>query len=162
MAVAVLAFRAVFVVPHGKAVVVERLGRFRKVAQAGVNVRVPLIDRERARVDLREHVITTPLTDAVASGNLMSWVTMRVAVQVVDVEAVVYANASWVSAVELSARVEFNNHIGTVPWPEAMRTRRGIDEAIHAFLRTRAGQWGIAVKSVELTVDSRIFGAVVL
>jgi hypothetical protein len=31
-----------------------------------MNVRVPLIDRERARVDLREHVITTPGLTVVA------------------------------------------------------------------------------------------------
>ena len=56
--VVVVASKAVLVVPQAQAAVVERLGRFRGVAAPGLNFLVPFLDRVRAKIDLREQVVT--------------------------------------------------------------------------------------------------------
>lgn len=42
-----------FIVPQQSAYIVERLGKFKKVSQAGLNFKIPLIDRVSGKVNLR-------------------------------------------------------------------------------------------------------------
>lgn len=44
---------SVFIVPQQKAYVIERLGKFNRIAQAGLRFRIPLIENIVARIDLR-------------------------------------------------------------------------------------------------------------
>lgn len=50
--------RTVRIVPQARAYVVERLGSYSRTLDAGLNTVVPFIDRVRARVDLREQVVS--------------------------------------------------------------------------------------------------------
>jgi regulator of protease activity HflC (stomatin/prohibitin superfamily) len=149
-----LVARAVFVVPHNQAVVIERLGRFRKVAGAGVNIRLPLVDRIRARVDLREQVVAYSPTEMVTSDNRKVSATLRVYAQIVDVRTAVYANANWIFAVEQLAQAMLNNHVGELPQQEALRARASISDSILTALRAEADRWGVVVNSVQLTVSA--------
>ena len=51
--VIVLAFIALFTVQQQTAALVERFGKFRRVASAGLNVKIPFVDRVVGRVSLR-------------------------------------------------------------------------------------------------------------
>jgi regulator of protease activity HflC (stomatin/prohibitin superfamily) len=51
--VIVLLFMALFTVQQQTAALVERFGRFKKVSSAGLNIKVPFIDRIAGRVSLR-------------------------------------------------------------------------------------------------------------
>lgn len=49
----VLVFLGLYIVPQQSAFIIERLGKFHKVSQAGLNIKIPLIDRISGRVNLR-------------------------------------------------------------------------------------------------------------
>lgn len=49
----VLIFLGLFIVPQQSAYIVERLGKFKKVSQAGLNFKIPVIDRIAGKVNLR-------------------------------------------------------------------------------------------------------------
>lgn len=51
--VLILIFLGLFIVPQQSAYVVERLGKFNKVSQAGLNFKIPVIDRIAGKVNLR-------------------------------------------------------------------------------------------------------------
>ncbi|MEL0200826.1 MAG: SPFH domain-containing protein, partial [Aquiluna sp.] len=55
--VAVLLIRSIRIIPQATAGVVERLGRYHKTLEAGVNLVFPFIDVVRRTVDLREQVV---------------------------------------------------------------------------------------------------------
>lgn len=48
-----LLFFAFFIVDQQSAAIVERFGRFKRIAHAGLNIKIPLIDRVHGRVSLR-------------------------------------------------------------------------------------------------------------
>jgi regulator of protease activity HflC (stomatin/prohibitin superfamily) len=48
-----LLFLALFIVEQQSAAIVERFGRFKRIAHAGLNIKIPLIDRVHGRVSLR-------------------------------------------------------------------------------------------------------------
>ena len=51
--VAILLFFAFFIVDQQSSVIIERFGRFHRIAQAGLNIKIPLIERAQGRVSLR-------------------------------------------------------------------------------------------------------------
>lgn len=51
--VVILVFLGLFIVPQQSAYVVERLGKFKKVATAGLNIKIPIVDRIAGKVNLR-------------------------------------------------------------------------------------------------------------
>ena len=60
LTISVIVIKAVVVIPQATAAVVERLGRYRTTFSPGLNFLVPFIDRIRARIDLREQVVSFP------------------------------------------------------------------------------------------------------
>lgn len=87
MLLAVLFVRTIRVVPQATAGIVERFGRYHRTLSAGYNVVVPLIDRLRPLVDLREQVISFPPQPVPTSDNLVVSVDTVVYYQVVDAKA---------------------------------------------------------------------------
>lgn len=80
----VLLARGVFTVPQAQSAVIERNGRFHRVAEAGPHFRIPLVDHVRARIDLREQVGRggrRDRRDRPASGALVSRRAIAQAVQ---------------------------------------------------------------------------------
>lgn len=80
-AVLVLAAKTIRVVPQATAMVVERLGRFYKLADSGLHVFVPFIDKSRGvhwaglrpgltSIDLREQFLDMPLQSAITRDNV--------------------------------------------------------------------------------------------
>ena len=58
--VLVTLFRSIRIIKQGFTGVVERLGRFHRVLQPGLNFLVPFIDRVAYHVDMREQVRSFP------------------------------------------------------------------------------------------------------
>ena len=47
-------------IPQAEAAVIERLGRYSKTVSGQLTLLLPFVDRIRARVDLRERVVSFP------------------------------------------------------------------------------------------------------
>lgn len=149
----VLVVRAVFRVPTAQAVVIERFGRFRRIAEAGLRVRVPLLDQVRARVDLREQVITFPATRLRTADDLHVSVAMTVFCRITDVAAAVYEVANYVLAIEHFARAALADEVDDLKRERALHSRRALSHTLQAALDAEVNRWGISVNSVELTIE---------
>ncbi|MEK9738058.1 MAG: SPFH domain-containing protein, partial [Candidatus Nanopelagicales bacterium] len=57
------------VVPQAQARIVERLGRYHRTLNAGLSFVIPIIDKTRARVDLREQVVSFPPQPVITEDN---------------------------------------------------------------------------------------------
>jgi regulator of protease activity HflC (stomatin/prohibitin superfamily) len=68
--VVVVVVKAIMVVPQAQSAVIERLGRFRTVASPGLTFLVPFLDKVRARIDLREQVVSFPPQPVITEDNL--------------------------------------------------------------------------------------------
>ncbi|HEX5302008.1 MAG TPA: SPFH domain-containing protein, partial [Streptosporangiaceae bacterium] len=56
--VVVTVLRSVRIVPQARARNVERFGRYRKTLEPGMNFIIPMIDRVKKEIDLREQVVS--------------------------------------------------------------------------------------------------------
>ena len=70
VALAALA-RTIRIVPQARAYVIERLGSYNRTLSGGFNTMVPMVDRVRSRIDLREQVVSFAPQPVITEDNLV-------------------------------------------------------------------------------------------
>ena len=130
--------------------VVERLGRFHKVMNSGLNFTVPFIDRVRATIDLREHVADFPPQPVITKDNVTMQIDTVVYYQVTDVVSYVYEIANPNSAIENLTATTLRNIIGELDLDETLTSRDIVNTKLRAILDEATDKWGIKVNRVEL------------
>ncbi|HEX5494873.1 MAG TPA: SPFH domain-containing protein [Mycobacteriales bacterium] len=150
VAVCAVLVRSVRVVPQASAAVVERLGRFQRVLAPGLSMLVPFTDRVRARIDLREQVISFPPQPVITSDNVTVNIDTVVYVQVTDARAATYEIANYLQAVEQLTVTTLRNVVGGMNLEETLTSRDAINSRLRGELDEATGKWGIRAGRVEL------------
>lgn len=142
--------RAIRIIPQARAGVVERLGRYHKTLNPGLNVLVPFIDRLRPLIDLREQVVSFPPQPVITEDNLVVSIDTVVFFQVTDARAATYEISDYLSAVEQLATTTLRNVVGGLNLEETLVSRDEINGQLRVVLDEATGKWGIRVSRVEL------------
>ncbi|GHF33900.1 regulator of protease activity HflC (stomatin/prohibitin superfamily) [Amycolatopsis bartoniae] len=142
--------KAIMVVPQAQSAVIERLGRFRTVASPGLNFLVPFLDRVRARIDLREQVVSFPPQPVITEDNLTVSIDTVVYFQVTDSRAAVYEISNYIVGVEQLTTTTLRNVVGGMTLEQALTSRDQINSQLRGVLDDATGRWGIRVARVEL------------
>ncbi len=150
-AVMVVGFgRTVRIVPQARAYVVERLGSYSRTLDAGLNSVVPFIDRVRARVDLREQVVSFAPQPVITEDNLVVHIDTVLYFQVTDPRAATYEIANFIQAIEQLTVTTLRNVIGGLDLESTLTSREQINAELRGVLDEATGKWGIRVNRVEL------------
>ncbi|WP_370568249.1 SPFH domain-containing protein [Frigoribacterium sp. CG_9.8] len=143
-------FRSVKIIPQARAGVVERLGKYHKTLQPGLNILVPFIDRVRPLIDMREQVVSFPPQPVITEDNLVVSIDTVVYFQVTDARAATYEIANYLGAVELLTTTTLRNVVGSLNLEEALTSRDNINGQLRVVLDEATGKWGVRVGRVEL------------
>jgi len=142
--------KSIRIVPQAYAGVVERLGRYHKTLQPGLNLLWPVIDRLRPFVDMREQVVSFPPQPVITEDNLVVSIDTVVYFQVTDARAATYEIANYLGAVEQLTTTTLRNVVGGLNLEEALTSRDNINGQLRIVLDEATGKWGIRVSRVEL------------
>jgi regulator of protease activity HflC (stomatin/prohibitin superfamily) len=142
--------KAIMVVPQAQSAVIERLGRFKSVASPGLNFLVPFLDKVRARIDLREQVVSFPPQPVITEDNLTVSIDTVVYFQVTDSRAAVYEISNYIVGVEQLTTTTLRNVVGGMTLEQALTSRDQINNQLRGVLDEATGRWGIRVARVEL------------
>ncbi len=148
--VVVVLFRAIRIIPQARAGVVERLGRYHKTLSPGLNLVVPLVDRVRPLIDMREQVVSFPPQPVITEDNLVVSIDTVVYFQVTDARAATYEIANYLGAVEQLTTTTLRNVVGGLNLEQALTSRDNINGQLRVVLDEATGKWGIRVGRVEL------------
>ncbi|MEU4443783.1 SPFH domain-containing protein [Actinosynnema sp. NPDC050801] len=148
--VLIVTVKSVLVIPQATAAVIERLGRYRTTAAPGLNILVPFLDRVRARIDLREQVVSFPPQPVITRDNLTVSIDTVVYFQVTDPRAAVYEISNYIVGVEQLATTTLRNLVGGMSLEETLTSRDQINNQLRGVLDEATGRWGIRVARVEL------------
>jgi regulator of protease activity HflC (stomatin/prohibitin superfamily) len=143
-------FRAIRIIPQARAGVVERLGKYHKTLNPGLNIVVPIIDRVRPLIDMREQVVSFPPQPVITEDNLVVSIDTVVFFQVTDARAATYEIANYLGAVEQLTTTTLRNVVGGLNLEEALTSRDTINGKLRVVLDESTGKWGIRVSRVEL------------
>lgn len=147
--ITVIAFN-VRIVPQANCFVIERLGEYHATWNAGLHVKIPIIDRIVRRVNLKEQVLDFPPQPVITKDN----VTM-------NIDSVVYAHVFDPAKFQygiVDARVGLMNLtattlrsvIGEMELDQTLSSRAEINSKMQTILDEATDNWGLKVTRVEI------------
>jgi len=145
-----LVSRTVVIVKQASTAIVERLGRYQRTLYPGLSILVPIIDRVRTRVDMREQVASFPPQPVITEDNLVVSIDTVIYFQVTEPKAATYEINNFLLGIEQLTVTTLRNVIGSMDLEEALTSRDQINGQLRGVLDEATGKWGIRVNRVEL------------
>jgi regulator of protease activity HflC (stomatin/prohibitin superfamily) len=142
--------KSVALIPQAEAAVIERLGRYSKTVSGQLTLLIPFIDRIRARVDLRERVVSFPPQPVITEDNLTVNIDTVVYFQVTSPQAAVYQISNYIVGVEQLTTTTLRNVVGGMTLEQTLTSRDKINAQLRGVLDEATGRWGLRVARVEL------------
>ena len=150
--VLVLLFAAtsIKVIRQSRVGIIERLGKFHGVAETGVNVLIPFIDKMRALIDLREQVVDYPPQPVITKDNVTMSIDTVVYYMVTDPVKYTYEIANPRAAIEYLAVTTLRNIVGDMDLDQTLTSRDTVNSRLRSILDEATDRWGIKITRVEL------------
>jgi regulator of protease activity HflC (stomatin/prohibitin superfamily) len=148
--IALLALKTVRIVPQARARNVERLGRYRKTLEPGMNIIIPFIDRVKPLIDLREQVVSFLGQPVITEDNLVVRIDTVLFFQVTDPRAADYEIVNYIQAIEQLTATMLRSVIGSMDLEVTLTSRDKINTMLRGVLDDASGKWGIRVTRVEI------------
>lgn len=164
---------ALFIVPHSQAVVIERLGKFSRVAYSGLNFLIPFLETQRRIhyrvtqydaegqavgaqlmatpwIDLREKVLDFPAQGVITEDNVVMSIDAVLYYRITDPVKVIYEVANFAQAIEKLTQTTLRNVVGELSLDSTLASRETINARLRNILDEVADRWGVSVTRVEL------------
>jgi len=138
------------IVPQANAWVVEILGKYAGTWQAGLHIRIPLVERIARKVSLKEQVADFEPQSVITRDNVTMMVDSIVFFQVFDPKMLTYGVERPIAAIENLSATTLRNIIGEMTLDETLTSRDNINSQITRILDEATDKWGIKVTRVEV------------
>ncbi len=148
--VVITVLRSVRIIPQARARNVERFGRYRKTLEPGMNFIIPMIDRVKPMIDLREQVVSFLGQPVITEDNLVVLIDTVLFFQVTDPRAADYEIVDYIQAIEQLTATMLRSVIGSMDLEQTLTSRDKINSLLRSVLDDASGKWGIRVTRVEL------------
>jgi regulator of protease activity HflC (stomatin/prohibitin superfamily) len=142
--------RSVRIIPQARARNVERFGRYTKTLEPGMNFVIPMIDRVKKEIDLREQVVSFNGAPVITEDNLVVLIDTVLFFQVTDPRAADYEIVNYIQAIEQITATMLRSVIGSMDLEESLTSRDKINNMLRGVLDDASGKWGIRVTRVEI------------
>jgi len=146
----VIVAKTVRIVPQARARNVERFGRYRKTLQPGMNFIIPMVDRVKPLIDLREQVVSFKGQPVITEDNLVVLIDTVLFFSVTDPRAADYEIVDYIQAIEQITATMLRSVIGSMDLEETLTSRDKINNMLRGVLDEASGKWGIRVTRVEI------------
>jgi regulator of protease activity HflC (stomatin/prohibitin superfamily) len=139
------------IVPQTESYVVERLGKFHAVWDAGLHLLAPFgIDRIVARASTKEKVLDTPPQSVITSDNVPLTIDAVVYHKTFEPKLYAYGAANPIEALANLTTTALRNIVGELTLDESLTSRDSINAKMTASLDAATDEWGIRVTRVEI------------
>lgn len=149
VAIAIIS-RGLRIVPQQHAWVIERLGRYHKSLEPGLNLLIPLIDRVAYKFDLRETPINVNKQICITRDNTQISIDGVLYLQVTDAKSAAYGTSNPLASVEQLAQTIMRSDVGKRQLDEVLSSRTELNTSIVTELDQAATNWGIKVLRYEI------------
>lgn len=146
----VLFFSSVKIVPQTYVFVIERLGKYHKSCEAGVNFIVPFIDRVASKVNTKEQSLDFPPQPVITKDNVGVRVDSVVFMRVTNPNLYTYGIQNPIQGIENLSATTLRSLIGAMEFDQTLTSRDQINAQMLAALDVATDPWGIKVTRVEI------------
>jgi regulator of protease activity HflC (stomatin/prohibitin superfamily) len=161
IALLVAAAKTIKIVPQSSVLLIERLGKFNRVAASGLNIIVPFLDSPRSvfwtnvrpgatSIDLREQFIDLPPQSVITRDNVMVNVDSVVYWQITDPIKAVYEVNDLVGSIVQLTYTGMRSVIGKLDLDHTLSSRDQINNELRMILDEATDKWGVKVTRVDI------------
>lgn len=160
------------IVKQSETMVIERLGKYHKTLNSGINVIFPVLDKPRQiawrytqqtitgdvvsvfkfrdRIDMRENVYDFPKQNVITRDNVVTEINALIYFQIVDPLKALYEIGNLPNAIEKLTQTTLRNVIGELDLDQSLTSRDTINTKLRIILDEATNKWGVKVNRVEL------------
>ncbi|KAM4878795.1 stomatin-like protein 2, mitochondrial isoform 3-T3 [Sylvia borin] len=140
----------VLFVPQQEAWVVERMGKFHRILEPGLNFLIPLLDRIRYVQSLKEIVINVPEQSAFTLDNVTLQIDGVLYLRVMDPYKASYGVEDPEYAVTQLAQTTMRSELGKLSLDRVFRERESLNASIVDAINQASDCWGIQCLRYEI------------
>ena len=145
-----IGFKTIKVVKQSEVYIIERLGKFHKVADAGLTIIIPFIDHVRSIVSLKQQTMDIPPQGVITHDNVTITIDTVVFYKITDPAKAVYEIQSLKKGIEYLAITTIRDVVGKMDLDETFSSRDAINDQLRVILDEATDQWGCKVDRVEI------------
>lgn len=138
------------IVPQQRVWVVERLGKFNRCLEPGLNFLIPFIEAVSYRFDMREVPMEVPKQVCISLDNTTLTVDGYLFLQVTDAYKAAYGSTNPMNAAMQLAQTTMRSEIGKLHLDQALSSRRELNVAVGNAIDEAATNWGVKVLRYEI------------
>jgi len=168
----ILISKGLVIVKQAEVIIIERLGKYNRTLESGLNILWPVIDKPRninwrysrtdmkgnkyvqvksqSRIDLRETVYDFPRQNVITSDNVSIEIDALLYFQVTDAKKATYEINNLPNAIEKLTQTTLRNVIGELELDKTLTSRDTINTKLRVILDEATDKWGVKVNRVEL------------
>ena len=162
--VVIYILRGIKIVSQSETMIVERLGKYNRTLNAGINVILPIIEQAKetivrrqsgtmsrtSRIDMREQVYDFDKQSVITKDNVMTEINALLYFKIVDPMKAVYEIQNLPVAIEKLTQTTLRNVVGEMELDETLTSRDTINSKLRNVLDDATNKWGVKVNRVEL------------
>ncbi len=146
----VIAFKSIKIVKQAEVYIIERLGKYHKIADAGLTIIVPFIDHVRSVVSLKQQTMDIPPQGVITKDNVTITIDTVVFYKITDPAKAVYEIQSLKKGIEYLAITTIRDIVGKMDLDATFSSRDAINDQLRVILDEATDQWGCKVDRVEI------------
>ncbi|HWS54868.1 MAG TPA: SPFH domain-containing protein [Pyrinomonadaceae bacterium] len=161
LAALIIAAKTIKIVPQATVMLIERLGRFSRIASSGLNVIVPFLDKPRgvywtnvrpglSSIDLREQYIDLPPQPVITRDNVTIHVDSVVYWQITDPVKAVYEINDLIGGIVQLTITGMRAVMGDMDLDHTLSSRDQINSKLRLILDEATDKWGVKVTRVDV------------
>jgi regulator of protease activity HflC (stomatin/prohibitin superfamily) len=157
----IIALKTIKIVPQATVMLIERLGRFSRIAAGGLNIIVPFFERPRvvywtnmrgglSSIDLREQYLDLPPQPVITRDNVTIHVDSVVYWQITDPVKAVYEMNDLVGGIVQLTITGMRAVMGDMDLDHTLSQRDQINAKLRLILDEATDKWGVKVTRVDV------------
>src|SRR4051812_14107382 len=161
IALLTVALKTIKIVPQSSVLLIERFGRFHRIAASGLNVIIPFFESARAvywtntrpgisSIDLREQFIDLPPQSVISRNNVMVNVDSVVYWQITDPAKAAYEVNDLVGSIVQLTFTGMRSVIGRLDLDHTLSSRDQINSELRLILDEATDKWGVKVTRIDV------------
>ena len=146
----IIAYKSIKIVKQAEVYVIERLGKYHKIADAGLTIIIPFFDHVRSVVSLKQQTMDIPPQGVITKDNVTISIDTVVFYKITDPAKAVYEIQSLRKGIEYLSITTIRDIVGKMDLDQTFSSRDMINDQLRLILDEATDQWGCKVDRVEI------------
>ena len=143
-------FKGIRLVPQGSKWVVQRLGKFHKSLNPGLNLIIPYIDDVSFKATTKDIVLDIPSQEVITLDNVVIIANAVAYINIISPERAVYGVEDYELAIRTLVQTSLRSIVGEMALDDASSSRDQIKAKLKDSISEDIADWGITLKTVEI------------